>query len=69
LSIPMDQDLLGGFRLGRLDGLVLGAFDELAVDEGRPGALDRDRRRMGSLQARKHFSDLDRPECGPGRGP
>jgi hypothetical protein len=65
----MDQDLLGGFRLGRLDGLVLGAFDELAVDEGRPGALDRDRRRMGSLQARKHFSDLDRPECGPGRGP
>ena len=65
----MDQDLLGGFRLGRLGGLVLGAFDELAVDEGRLGALDRDRRRMGSLQARKHFSDLDRPECGPGRGP
>jgi hypothetical protein len=25
--------------------------------------------RMSSLQARKHFSDLDRPECGPGRGP
>ena len=23
----------------------------------------------GSLQARKHFPDLDRPECGPGRGP
>jgi hypothetical protein len=25
--------------------------------------------RIGSLQARKHLSDLDRPECGPGRGP
>ena len=40
-----------------------------AVLHVRPDALDRDRRRMGSLQARKHFSDLDRPECGPGRGP
>jgi hypothetical protein len=34
--------LLGGFWLGRLGGLVLGSFDELAVDEGRPGADERD---------------------------
>ncbi len=33
---------LGGFRLGRLGGLVLGSFDELAVDECRVGADERD---------------------------
>jgi hypothetical protein len=38
----VDQDLLGGSRLDRLGGLVLGSFDELAVDEGRPGADERD---------------------------
>ena len=27
--------------MGRLGGLVLGSFDELAVDEGRPGADER----------------------------
>ena len=42
LSIPVDQDLLGGFRLVLLGGPVLGSFDELAVDEGRPGADERD---------------------------
>jgi hypothetical protein len=38
----VDQDLLGGCRLGRPGGLALGSFDELAVDEGRPGADERD---------------------------
>ena len=42
MSIPVDQDLLDGFRPGRLGGLVLGSFDELAVGEGRPGADERD---------------------------
>ena len=34
LSIPVDQDRLGGFGLG----LLAGSFDEFAVDEGRSGA-------------------------------
>ena len=34
LSRPVDQDLLGGFRLG----VLAGSFDEFAVDEGRSGA-------------------------------
>ena len=38
----VDQELSGGFRLGRLGGLALGSFGELAVDEGRPGADERD---------------------------
>ena len=38
----MDQDLLSGSRLGRLGGLVLASFDELAIDKGRPGADERD---------------------------
>jgi hypothetical protein len=42
---------LGGFRLGRLGCLVLGSFDELAVDEGRPGADERDQ--VGALTMRQ----------------
>jgi hypothetical protein len=38
----VDQDLSGGFWLGRLGGFILGSFDELAVDEGCPGADERD---------------------------
>jgi len=34
LSIPVDQDLLCGFRLGGLAG----PFDEFSADEGRAGA-------------------------------
>ena len=34
LSIPVDQDRLGGFGLG----FLAGPFDELSVDEGRSGA-------------------------------
>ena len=35
LSIHVDQDLLGCFRRGLPGGLVLGSFEELAVDSGR----------------------------------
>jgi hypothetical protein len=34
LSIPVDQDRLGGFGLG----LLAGPFDEFAAGEGRSGA-------------------------------
>ena len=34
LSIPVDQDRLGGFRFG----LLAGPLDELSVDESRSGA-------------------------------
>ena len=56
MSRPVDQDLLGGFRLGRLGGLVLGSFDELAVDEGRPGADERDQVR-GVDHAQRRWAD------------
>ena len=63
-SIPLDQDLLD-----RLGGLVLGRSTSLPLTKVAPAPSTGTDGRMGSLQARKHFSDLDRPKCGPSRGP
>ena len=41
-SRPVDEDLLGGFGLG----VFVGSFDELAVDERRAGADERDQVRV-----------------------
>jgi hypothetical protein len=65
----VDQDLLGGFWLGRLGGLVIGRSTSLPLTKVAAAPSIGIDGSMGSLQARKHFSDLDRPECGPGRGP
>lgn len=36
MSIPVDQDLLGGLRLDRLGGLVLGSFESLPLMKVAP---------------------------------